>query len=480
MIRKYIVRSALPVLTIVSAIIAVSFSWQCKDNCVGQPAAPPLAYVRFIHASPNEAPVDMLINNTVIVSNVAFNTYTPATCCYRNVAETGVGILTTRLSGTTNALLTAHDTFMPGEYYTVILIGKQNALQLMVLHDTLNKPAADSARIRFIQAIPYMQKVNVTLAGKEIVSGLSFGGNTGYLRLKDIIPGVDTGALYVSSGIPPYPPIFDLANGKFYIPGNTVLTCVLLGEANPNGTEPVATITIFDDADRDVNGLGDVLIAFQYGAIRLLNAIHQRDSIGLDIFNYISQNGLPPNWRNNFPDQSRLIGIANDSVSGYLLLPYSNFITDAEGNYFVGVKAFDFANGVITDSTAVDPFIINHRYTVAVVGDDSPNYPIVILQDTLPDPPQNEATIRFFNASPVTGQSVSLTAQNARTLFQNIPFETVSQGTYLQTGITTFKITSSSGATASLNYNLQPDSTYTVIAKGIPSDNSFSIMVISK
>ena len=407
--RDHFFRINIIVVATIILAAAATGTWQCKDNCVGQPGSPQqIAYVRFIHASPDAPPVDMLVNATPIVSGLAFNSYPPSTTGYRNVMVIGNDTLSVRYSGTTSAILLSTLHLTVGHYYTVVLIGKEANLQLMILNDTLNLPPADSARIRFIQAVPDMPTVNVTLAGKSVVQGLGFGHATQYLEFHSLFP-PDTGSLYVLAGAAPNNTIFYLPSGKFAIIGNSVITILLLGEANPNGKEPIASATIFNDAGKSVNGYGDILLPpFIYGAIRVLNVLHPIDSVSLMIFQGQAVNGVLPAWRDDFPDQGFLFGIANSQTSEYLPLDTASFATDSKGNKYIGIQAFEkpfyFLPYALSDSSTIEPFFINNRYTVALVGDGTPPYPIVILQDTLPDPPQGKATIRFFNASPEPGR----------------------------------------------------------------------------
>ncbi|HET7152920.1 MAG TPA: DUF4397 domain-containing protein, partial [Candidatus Kapabacteria bacterium] len=399
------------------ACVAAMVSIRCKDNCVGQPPMLPVqtAYVRFVHASPDSPPVDMAVDSTVIVSGLAFNSFPVATTGYHAVRTTTNGLLSTRFTGTTANILSTAVTFAAGERYTVVLLNKKSSLKFLVLHDTIAPPSTDSSRIRFIHAVADLSTIDVQLGGKYIAKGLTFGSSSGYVSVHSYIPGIDTGSFDVNDGNPPHATVFDLPSGKFALFGQSVFTMIALGDFDPNGMEPLPTVAILYD---DVKG--DIISDPSFGAVRLLNVLHPTLNCDLQIYNAVSANNLPPDWRKDFPDQQRVLNIENDSVSSYLLLGASNppFQQDQNGKYWMGVQVSSTADGsVITDSTAIHPYQNNARYTVAITGAGAPPYSVVVLWDTLPDPPQNMATVRFFNASPDPSVTASLAVQGGNTLY---------------------------------------------------------------
>ncbi|HZV12239.1 MAG TPA: DUF4397 domain-containing protein [Candidatus Kapabacteria bacterium] len=467
------------VITIMAfACIAAMLSIRCKDNCVGQPPVLQQAFVRFINASPDSPPVDMVVDSTAIVSGLAFNSFPANTTGYHATPATIGGTLSARFTGTTTAVLSVPVSFAPGERYTVVLLNKKTALQFLVLHDTLTAPSPDSSRIRFIHAVADLSSIDVQLGGKYIARGLIFGNSSGYVTVHSYLPGIDTGSFDVNEGNPPHATVFDLPSGKFALVGQSVFTMIALGDFDPNGTEPLPTVVILYD---DVKG--DIISDPSFGAVRLLNVLHPTFNCDLQIYNAVSADNLPPDWRKDFPDQGYVLNIGNDSASSYLLFGASTppFKQDQNGNYWMGVRVSSTADGsVITDSTAINPFQNNGRYTVAVAGMGSPPYSIIILRDTLPDPPLNMATVRFFNASPDQAATSTLIAQGGDTLFRSIGFTQVTGSIFVPIGNTTLALKSSNGASTTLTANLGAEEAYTIVATGLPQDSSYSLHIYEK
>src|SRR5579863_4944469 len=107
-------------IIMVFACGAAMISIRCKDNCVGQPPALQSSFVRFINASPDSPPVDMIVDSVTVVTGLAFNSFPPTTTGYHTVPPAIAGTLLTRFTGTTSASLSTPVNFSPGEYYTVI------------------------------------------------------------------------------------------------------------------------------------------------------------------------------------------------------------------------------------------------------------------------------------------------------------------------------------------------------------------------
>lgn len=472
-------------IVIVFVCVAALLSFRCKDNCTGQPA--PLianpAHVRFIHAVTDAPAVDLLFDSTTIVSGATFNTYTATTACYRDCPTTGTRTLSARLTGTSLTVVSSQATLLNGEYYTVVLINTRAAARLLVLRDTLTTPAPDSARIRVIHAVPDLPSMDVSLAGTTISRNIMFGSSSGYLTVHRLLPapiGTDTGSFVAWRSGSPRDVVVEMQSGHVAIPGQNVLTLIVLGKISPNGTEPLATVTVFQDNFASTRGYGDAVLLSELGAVRLFDgASDSVDRMDLLVYNSVSQGGMPPDWRPDFPGQDRVKRILNDSMSSYFFLGFSGFKKNAKGQYVMPLMAVRHEwNEGFADSVVVDPFQANDRVTCAVVGYALP-HKMLILRDTMSTPPAGSAAIRFVNGCPDSLEQLTL-ASSGSTLFANTPYRGITGSTSVPAGNTTLTVRPTSSAPIQLTTPLLDGHTYTAFAIGRIADGTLRLKVFEK
>lgn len=472
--RKQIVGLCLAVVVCALALNSI----RCKDNCTGQPGVPTAhpAMVRFIHASPDAPAVDCAFDSTVFVAGSTFNTYLASTCCYRPCVATGKGTVFVRLSTGGTILASDTATFKEDEYYTVVLMNHRAAAQILVLHDTLTTPPPTEARLRMIDAVTDQSALDFTLSGKRLITGLRFGKASPYVTV--VKPaGTDTGSFFVTrEGTNDV--IYQFASGALFIPGKYVITMVMLGSMTPNGTEPLPTMSMFQDNVASVHGLGDVLFQPTYGGLRALNATGRNDTLDAQIFNAVSST-FPPDWRYDFPGQSRMLKLPPDSLSDYLLLGFNGLDKDPQGRYQTAVRFV--RNGTfdaLSDSLHVDPFEKDRRYTFVAIGDVVP-FSVVQLFDTASTPPSGMSSIRLLNGSPDNTQPISLSVDGL-TPFSNIAYKGVTGMYSVPAGAKTITLQPASGASTTVTATLQSGEVYTVVAMGKNSNGTLHGKVFLK
>lgn len=140
------------------------------------------AMVRVLHASPDAPAVDVWVDGSKVLTNVAFkglSSYLPLPAGAHNIKVVATGT-------TTPALIDATPTFDAGKKYTVAAIGKAASVAAKVIVDD-GATVAGSAKLRVIHLSPDAPAVDVAVAGQAPadapVKNLSYPDATGYLTL---------------------------------------------------------------------------------------------------------------------------------------------------------------------------------------------------------------------------------------------------------------------------------------------------------
>lgn len=137
------------------------------------------ARVRVVHASPDAPAVDVFVDGTAALTNVAFFTASdyldvPAGAHTLAVAPAGAGVAA--------AVITADVTLQAGTAYTVAAVGKLAEIKAQVYNDNLAAPAAGKAHVRVIHASPDAPAVAVKVAnGATLIDSLAFPNASDYL-----------------------------------------------------------------------------------------------------------------------------------------------------------------------------------------------------------------------------------------------------------------------------------------------------------
>jgi len=125
-----------------------------NDDDVTAPAT--TAELRVVHASPDAPNVDVLVDNTAALTNVAYK----AASTYLQVPS-GSRNLKIRATGTTTVVIDQTATLNQGSAYTVIATGRVASIAPLVLTDDQTSPAAGNVRLRLVHASPAAGNVDI-------------------------------------------------------------------------------------------------------------------------------------------------------------------------------------------------------------------------------------------------------------------------------------------------------------------------------
>jgi hypothetical protein len=161
------------------------------------------ARLRVVHASPDAPSVDVWVNGSVAISDLAFNEATD----YVTLAPGEYQIQVTATGGAAaDAVIDATVTLEAGTDYTVAAVGQLASIEPLVLIDDNSAPAAGKAHVRVVHTSPDAPAVDVAVAGGPIlISNLAFKSAADYLPVDagvyDLVvrpTGSDTSVLDIS------------------------------------------------------------------------------------------------------------------------------------------------------------------------------------------------------------------------------------------------------------------------------------------
>jgi hypothetical protein len=153
---KRILLNSLPLLLLIGFLTSCS-----KEDDVMAPAT---ARVMVVHASPNAPAVDVRVNNTVALSNVAY----PANSSYTSI-NAGSTNLKVSPAGSTNYVIDATVDLKSNMNYSVFAIDSVAEIKAAVVMDDLTTPAAGKAHVRFFHFSPNAPAVDIAVTGGPVV-----------------------------------------------------------------------------------------------------------------------------------------------------------------------------------------------------------------------------------------------------------------------------------------------------------------------
>ena len=164
----------------------------------GEVAARKNALVRFVHAVPGLAAVDLYAGDSKAFGAAAYKTAT----AYAELPSAS-GVYRLRLAGQEMAEPLAEETesFGTGRHHTVVaaparasgLFAKGGGAELHFLADEFEAPAAGRARVRVFNASPDLDEVELYASGRAVplVKGARFGAATAYAEAEPSASGLE-------------------------------------------------------------------------------------------------------------------------------------------------------------------------------------------------------------------------------------------------------------------------------------------------
>jgi hypothetical protein len=134
-----------------------------------------MASVRVAHLSPDAPNVDVYVDGTAVLEDVAYETVGS----YMSLS-TGSHDIEITAAGDADTVVYDQSLELAAETYTLAAVGELNSedteFQVLALTDDVSDPGDDSARIKLVHASPDAPAVDVTLAsnGDAVFDGVAF------------------------------------------------------------------------------------------------------------------------------------------------------------------------------------------------------------------------------------------------------------------------------------------------------------------
>jgi hypothetical protein len=210
-------RTFLGILTAASTLMG-AFALSAATPAAAQQAD--TAQVRVIHASPDAPAVDIYLNDSKAITNLAYK----AASDFAAVPAGSYAVKVTA-TGATDAVISANLPLEAGQSYTVVAVGQLADITARVYVDDTSDLASGQARLRVIHASPNTPGVDVAVTGGPVlINNLAFPNasddldvDAGTYNVEVRPTGTETAALSA--------PGLALEAGKYY----TVLAVGLLG-----------------------------------------------------------------------------------------------------------------------------------------------------------------------------------------------------------------------------------------------------------
>ena len=173
--------------------------------------------VMVVHASPNAPNVDVRINNSIALTNVAYPTNS-------NYTELNSGSTNIKVSPTTttNYVIDANVNLEANKNYSVFAIDSVSKIKAAVVSDDLTAPAAGKAHVRFFHFSANAPAVDIAVTGGPVLfPARTFNDQAATASLANFTP-VDAGTYNLevrvagTSTVALALPNITLAAGKIY------------------------------------------------------------------------------------------------------------------------------------------------------------------------------------------------------------------------------------------------------------------------
>ena len=242
---KFCSRAALPIAF--AAVVSI----------VGCGGSSNYSYVKIIHASAGAPNVDVKIGGDFATKDLAFGN---ASAEYAKVhSGTDRNVQVFAASKDSSALLSAQQTLMNNQYYTVIAWNTPAKLQAKISNDNLTPPPSGDFKIRVVHAAITAGNVDVyvTAPGAVIddlkhpvtptLSNFAFGTVTSYLNVP-----TGTYEIRVTPTGHPSTVVIDTGSKGTMIPSGSIYTAVAL---DPDPNTSGSTFSLLLSQDQPVTGV---------------------------------------------------------------------------------------------------------------------------------------------------------------------------------------------------------------------------------
>jgi len=156
------------------------FLSSCTKDYSTPVVTPPVAFVAFTQASPDQPVLNLYLNNNLV--NFSPISYSQNLDYFQ--AYAGKRTVSLKTVGTANTILSDTVTFNQSAIYSLFLANTTAHPELVVLKDTLARPTAGFAAIRFINLSPDAPAASLAVHGGAVLTGSkSYKGYTSFLPI---------------------------------------------------------------------------------------------------------------------------------------------------------------------------------------------------------------------------------------------------------------------------------------------------------
>lgn len=155
---KKTIRNFLGLLAVSAVFVACDKDDENDDMSTSQ--------VMVVHASPNAPNVDVRVNNSIALTNVAYpnnSNYTRLTSGSTNIKVSPTGTTTNVIDATVN--------LEANKNYSVFAIDSVSKIKAAVVMDDLTAPASGKAHVRFFHLSPNAPAVDIAITGGSVLFG---------------------------------------------------------------------------------------------------------------------------------------------------------------------------------------------------------------------------------------------------------------------------------------------------------------------
>ncbi|MGL5380900.1 DUF4397 domain-containing protein [Clostridium sp.] len=179
--------------------------------------------IRFIHAVPSAAAVDIYANGELVAKNISFSNIS----CYFDAAPGNYEVQIYPSGTYDSPLFTKNIDIMPNSASTVSIITLSNKIDFFVLNDAPTPTSITNSFVRFINLSPNAPLLTLSLPNDiSLFNSVEYVETTGYYPLS---PGIYNFKVFFASseGLSKFIKNIKLSNGGFY-------TIYILGLFNGN------------------------------------------------------------------------------------------------------------------------------------------------------------------------------------------------------------------------------------------------------
>jgi hypothetical protein len=166
-------------MPVITAAVALTMAACSDDDESPTGSSMANSSVMVVHASPDAPGVDVLVDGSKALSNLAF----PSNSGYVQI-PVGVRNIKVNVANTSTTVIDADLTLDANTDYSVFAIGSVASIEPLVLVDDLSTPAAGKAHVRFIHLSPDAPAVDIAVtSGGVVFPDVSFREVAGFTPL---------------------------------------------------------------------------------------------------------------------------------------------------------------------------------------------------------------------------------------------------------------------------------------------------------